>query len=159
MIFDLVCYAIATVSVLAIVGSTRRNSPAPATREIDNTLSVIHAIGEALPENCFDDEPLEEGVFCCDASPEDAALVDAASEAIARYWASYATDNVVPFARPVRKSERFTLSYRTRDELRAACNSVGIQPRDMVNGKRKFWSIDRMLQELSLAGYEVVKAA
>lgn len=47
MVFDIALHILAIVSVLAIVGSHRTQRP------IHRTLETLHAIGEALPDECF----------------------------------------------------------------------------------------------------------
>lgn len=115
MVFDILCYALAIAATLAFVGGSNRK--APATRPVLDTLATLHAIGEALPEDCFAidvpdyDELFAEadriappaapaGTFDCGAATaEEAALVEAAEVAIAIHWESRPTCNVVPFKR------------------------------------------------------------
>lgn len=66
------------------------------------------------------------------ATPEESALVEAASASIATYWANYALDNVVPFKRPRRSID---WSGFTTAQLRQECSKRGIRWNRANDGK------------------------
>lgn len=177
-IFELFCYATAIAAVLAFSASPRHPQQ-PKQREVAKTLETLSKIGETLPEKeeCFE---AEEKAIATPVLPstrfgsvrttdEERALVESASEAIARHWENTPIPVVIEFPSRNTAAKAIApeavavvevtpmLEYRTRDDLRALCNAKGVQPFDRVDGKRKHWNAQRMVQELSARGYDVVK--
>lgn len=167
MVFDLICYALATVTVLAVIGGNKRSEQrvGRTVSAAKEAIATVNALDLQLPEECFavdtvavevpapaPVQPVTPAQFDCGniATVEEWAIVEAAQGAIALRWAC---DNVVPFVRPTKPVK--LVEYRNNKDLRTKCREAGVSPSVGTGKNRRFLTVAEMVQRLGEAGYEV----
>lgn len=148
---EFIFWAFAAHTVLYFIAGfmARRNRIAPGQLSLlDEQLQPIWD-GCATDDGKWLDEvkpiAIPDGVFCCDADPIDAALVDSYIQS----RRVQATHNVVPFIRPVKRTaQAIDWNSLTPYQLRSECQKRGIRWRN-AHGKNRHMTKMQMVEALS----------
>lgn len=143
MVFELFCYAVAIIGVLAFVGGDRK----PATVEAPKCELVpdVQIDGDELAAEMARISDEVRNAWISEAIANEFEISDV-EPAEAIEWQPTAIDTVVPFVRPVRKTDWASMSAH---QLRKECSDRGIKWRN-VHGKGKHLSKALMVKALQI---------